>query len=175
VRYRHPQFGQVIVVSLGLTAVLLGGLGGALGERAIAVGGPLMMGVAARLFYALTVEIDATHLTFRFGIELIRKRVPLAEIVEAKPVRNAWIDGWGIHRTPHGGLYHVSGGEAVEIALASGKRFRLGTDEPRWLAQILLAAKGGRSALARKEPRAGSRLSRERPRARPGRRVPRAC
>ena len=102
------------------------------------------MAVFLALFYALTVEIDATHLSFRFGIGLIRKRVPLAEIVEAQPVRNTWMHGWGIHRTPHGWLYNVSGREAVEIALASGKRFRLGTDEPRRLAQILLAAKGGR-------------------------------
>ena len=59
-------------------------------------------------------------------------------------MRNSWIHGRGIHRTPRGGRYPVSGWEAVEIALASGKRLRLGTDEPRRLAQILLAAKGGR-------------------------------
>ena len=143
-RYRHTQFGTVIVVSLLLAAVLFAGLGMMTGLMPLAVIGPALMTVFLALFFSLTVEIDATHLTFRFGIGLIRKRVPLAEIVEAKPVRNAWIDGWGIHRTPHGGLYNVSGGEAVEITLASGERFRLGTDEPRRLAQILLAAKGGR-------------------------------
>jgi hypothetical protein len=78
------------------------------------------------------------------GIEPIRQRNPLAEITDIEPVRNSWIHGWGLHRTPHGGPYHVSGGEAVEIALASGERFRLETDEPRRLAQILRAAKGGR-------------------------------
>ena len=46
--------------------------------------------------------------------------------------------------TPHGWLYNVSGWEAVEITLPSGKRFRLGTDEPRRLEQVLLAAKPGR-------------------------------
>ena len=44
------------------------------------------------------------------------------------------------YRTPHGWLYNVSGYEAVEIALASGKRLRLGTDEPHRLAQALRAA-----------------------------------
>ena len=101
------------------------------------------MGIAALLFYALTVEIDGTHLTFRFGVGLIRKRIPLTEIVEVQPVRNSWLYGWGIHRTPHGGLYNVSGWDAVEITLTSGQRLRLGTDEPRRLAQVLLAAKGG--------------------------------
>jgi hypothetical protein len=56
------------------------------------------------------------------------------------PARNSWPYGWGIHRTPHGWLYNVSGWEAVEVALASGKRLRLGTDEPRRLTQVLLVA-----------------------------------
>ena len=142
-RYRHTQFGAVVVGSLAVSALMLAGLGLAFGVPVFLYGGPVMMGIVALLFHNLTVEIDATHLTFRFGIGLIRKRVPLAEIVEAKPVRNSWLYGWGIHRTPHGWLYNVSGWEAVEIALASGKRFRLGTDESRRLAQILLAAKRG--------------------------------
>lgn len=142
--YRHTQFGTVIMVSLLLAAALSAGVGVLTGLTLLAVIGPALMTVFLALFFSLTVEIDATHLSFRFGIGLIRKRVPLAEIVEAQPVRNHWRYGWGIHRTPHGGLYDVSGGEAVEIALASGKRFRLETDEPRRRAQILRAAKGGR-------------------------------
>ena len=142
-RYRHTQFGTVIVVSLLLSAVLFAGLGRMTGLMPLAVIGPALMAVFLALFFSLTVEIDATHLTFRFGMGLIRKRIPLAEIVEAQPVRNHWLYGWGIHRTPHGWLYNVSGGEAVEITLATGKRFRLGTHEPRRLAQILRAAKRG--------------------------------
>lgn len=143
-RYRHTQSGAVVVGSLAVSALMLAGLGLAFGVPIFLYGGPVMMGIVALLFHNLTVEIDATHLRFRFGIGLIRKRVPLAEIVEAKPVRNSWLYGWGIHRTPHGWLYNVSGWEAVEITLTSGKRFRLGTDEPRRLAQVLLAAKPGR-------------------------------
>ena len=105
----------------------------------------IVMGIAALLFYALTVEIDGTHLTFRFGVGLIRKRIPLTEIVEVQPVRNSWLYGWGIHRTPHGWLYNVSGWEAVEITLRSSQRLRLGTDQPQHLAQALLTAKQDRS------------------------------
>ena len=143
-RYRHTQFGTVVVRSLAAAGLVLLGLGLAYDDPVFILGGPIMMGILALLFYALTVEIDGTYLTFRFGIGLIRKRIPLAEIVAVRPVRNSWLYGWGIHRTPHGWLYNVSGWEAVEITLASGKRFRLGTDEPRRLAQILLAAKPGR-------------------------------
>ena len=155
-RYHHTQFGTVIVVSLLLSAVLFAGLGMMTGLTPLAVIGPALMAMFLALFYALTVEIDTTHLSFRFGIGLIRKRIPLAEIVAIQPVRNSWWYGWGIHRTPHGWLYNVSGGEGVEIALASGERFRLGTDEPQKLAQVLLAAKGGRQVLVPETPPAGA-------------------
>lgn len=141
-RYHHTQLGTVIVVSLLLAAVLFAGLGRMTGLTLLAVIGPALMAVFLALFYALTVEIDATHLTFRFEIGWIRKRIPLAEIAEVKPVRNTWMQGWGIHWTPHGWLYNVSGWEAVEITLASGQRFRLGTDEPKRLVQAIEAAKG---------------------------------
>ena len=143
-RYHHTQFGTVIVVSLLLSAVLFAGLGMMTGLMPLAVIGPVLMAVSLALFYALTVEIDAAHLRFRFGVGLIRKRIPLAEIVAVEPVRNSWLYGWGIHRTPHGWLYNVSGWEAVEITLTSGQRLRLGTDEPQKLAQVLRAAQSGR-------------------------------
>ena len=142
-RYRHTQFATAIVAPLLLVAVLAAGVGVLTGVTWIAAIGPTLMAGFLALFYRLTVEIDATHLMFRFGIGLIRKRIPLAEIAAVQPVRNTWLYGWGIHRTPHGWLYNVSGWEAVEITLTSGQRLRLGTDEPRRLAQVLLAAKGG--------------------------------
>ncbi len=141
-RYRHTQFGTVVVGSLMATALVLAGLGLAQGDWGLTVVGPVLMGVATLLFHSLTVEIDATHLRFRFGIGLIRKSIRLAEIVEVKPVRNSWLHGWGIHRTPHGWLYNVSGWEAVEITLTSRKRLRLGTDEPQRLARALSVARG---------------------------------
>ena len=140
-RYRHTQFGTVIVVSLLLSAVLFAGLGRVTGLMPLAVIGPVLMAVSLALFYARTVEIDAIYLRFGFGVGLIRQRIPLAEVRAVEPVPNSWLYGWGIHRTPHGGLYHVSGREAVQIALASGQRFRLGTDQPRRRAQALQAAR----------------------------------
>jgi len=137
--YRHTQFGTVIVLALILAAGFTVGMEVLTGVAPLAVIGVALMGVFLALFFSLTVEIDATHLTFRFGIGLIRQRIPLAEIVAVKPVRNTWLYGWGIHRTPHGWLYNVSGWEAVEITLATGKRFRLGTDEPQRLARMLQA------------------------------------
>ena len=141
-RYQHTQFGTVVVGSLAAVALVLAGLDLAQADRVLTLGGPILMGAMALLFHSLTVEIDATHLRFRFGIGLIRKSIPLAEIVAVKPVRNSWRHGWGMHWTPRGWLYNVSGWEAVEIMLASGKRLRLGTDQAHKLTQAIQVAKG---------------------------------
>lgn len=145
--YRHTQFGAAVAGILLSLSAIAAGAELLTGPSALTVVGPVLMAVFLLLFGTLTVEIDETHLRFRFGIGLIRKSIPLAEIVEARPVRTTWADGWGIHYTARGWLYHVSGWEAVEITLTSGQRLRLGTDEPQHLTQALLAARVFRSPV----------------------------
>ena len=72
-----------------------------------------------------------------FGWGVWTKRIPLEDIASAVPVRNPWWYGFGIHRTPRGWLYNVSGLDAVEIRLRNGRKLRLGTDEPGKLASEL--------------------------------------
>ena len=138
--YRHTQFGTVIVVTTAAIiplAALPAWLAG------IATAAWLILGsmvVVLSLFASLTVEIDAEHLRIRFGIGLIRKRFPLDQIDTCRPVSNPWIYGWGIRLTPHGWLYNVSGQEAVELKMKSGKTCRIGTDEPKVLTAALQEA-----------------------------------
>ncbi len=100
----------------------------------------VVLAVALALFANLTVEIDAGHLRIRFGSGLIRKRFPLDQIDAGRPVRNPLIYGWGIRLTPHGWLYNVSGQEAVELKMKSGKTYRIGTNEPEALTAALQEA-----------------------------------
>ena len=138
--YRHTQFGTVIVVTTAAIiplAALPAWLAG------IATAAWLILGsmvVVLALFASLTIEIDAEHLRIRFGIGLIRKRFPLDQIDTCRPVKNPWIYGWGIRLTPHGWLYNVSGQEAVELKMKSGKTCRIGTDEPEVLTAALQEA-----------------------------------
>ena len=134
--YRHTQFGTVIVVAT-VAIIPLAALPAWL--AGIATAAWLILGsmvVVLSLFASLTVEINAEHLRIRFGIGLIRKRFPLDQIDTCRPVSNPWIYGWGIRLTPHGWLYNVSGQEAVELKMKSGKTCRIGTDEP----EVLIAA-----------------------------------
>ena len=89
------------------------------------------------LFGSLTVEISGGHVRIRFGIGLIRNRWPLDGIEGCRPVRNTWLYGWGIRKIPGAWLYNVSGLDAVELKLKSGKTVRIGTDEPQALSAAL--------------------------------------
>jgi hypothetical protein len=146
-RYRHTQFGTAIVAPPLLAAVLAVGVGTLTGFTLIAVIGVAPIAMFLALFYRLAVEIDATGLSFLFGIGLIRKRISPAEIADTRPVRDARIRGRKIRRTPRGGPHDGSGREAVEIALTSGQR--LGTDESRrWALALQATREDARRAAA---------------------------
>ena len=140
--YRHTQIGWVI---LGVVAAILAFVWSRLPpEAAAAASFPLLLVSVLTLlvFSALTVEVDAEAIRLRFGIGLVRKRIPLAEVRSWREVRNPWYTGWGIRLGPGYVLWNVSGRGAVELALASGRCFRVGTDEPAALAAALASARG---------------------------------
>jgi len=89
------------------------------------------------MFTKLTVEIDSEFLRIKFGVGIISKKIPLAKIKSCKEVRNRWYYGWGIRITPNGTLYNVSGFLAVELEMKSGRKYRIGTDEPEKLVQAI--------------------------------------
>lgn len=97
------------------------------------------------LFASLTVEIAGGHLRIRFGIGLIRKRWPLDEIEGCRPSRTSWLYGWGIRKIPGAWLYNVSGLDAVELKMKSGKAVRIGTDGPQALCAALEEALAARN------------------------------
>ena len=141
--YRHTQIGILIVSVLGASAIIVGAIVFLRGPITSFLAALVILIVAAVLFASLTVEIKDAMLTVRFGPGLIRKRVPLATIRSCEVVQNPWWYGWGIRLTPHGWLYNVSGFAAVELTLHSGRRLRIGTDEPERLCQAIDQARQG--------------------------------
>ncbi len=147
-QYRHTQFGTVIVVGLALGIVVEAGVFWVLRDSEnvetmlfwIIAPITLVLAACTLLFYKLTVEVTAEHLKFAFGAGLIRKTIPLADTSACTPVRNRLWHGWGIHYIGAGWLYNVSGLDAVEVLLKSGKRLRIGTDQPGSLAGALTKA-----------------------------------
>ncbi len=140
IAYRHTQFGTVnvaIIIAIAPLTFLPAWMAGAAPIAWLILF--FLLGILM-LFYNLTVTIDDQDLRISFGIGLIRKRFPLDQIDSCRPVRNSWLYGWGIRLTPRGWLYNVSGLEAVELKMKSGKTCRIGTDEPKVLAAAIQEA-----------------------------------
>lgn len=138
-RYEHTQIGHVIIWSLLAIILIVSGFAG-LSHREIPLVVSIILLVCLVLFYKLRITIEDETLCASFGPGIIRKRVRLAEIVGCEPIRIRWWYGWGIHLTPFGWLYNVSGLDAVAITLRAGRKFALGTDDPHGLLAALRAA-----------------------------------
>lgn len=135
--YRHTQKGYLLAGSLAGMAAILAGISARTGWNTVNAFVVIVLFATAMLFYSMTVLVTGSDLVIRFGPGIVRKRIPLSRIRDVKAVRNPWYYGWGIHLTPHGWLYNVAGLAAVEVDLASGRRFRIGTDDPQGLMQAL--------------------------------------
>ena len=82
------------------------------------------------VFTRLTVVVGADEVSAAFGRGWPRRAICHTEIVSATSVRNTSWQGWGIRYISGGSMYNVAGLDAVELVLASGKKFRIGTDQP---------------------------------------------
>ena len=137
-RYEHTQIGHVIIWSLLAIILIVSGFAD-LSHREIPLVVSIILLVCLVLFYKLRITIEDETLCASFGPGIIRKRVRLAEIVACEPIRIRWWYGWGIHLTPYGWLYNVSGFDAVAIRLRDGRKFALGTDDPHGLTTAIRA------------------------------------
>jgi len=138
-RYEHTQRGTWLMViwSVSVLRVLIGiKREGLSAGRFIALSVNVLMLVT---FSNLHVEVDDQALELRFKPGFIWRRVPLSEIGSCEVVSNRWYWGWGVRLTPHGTLYNVGGLRAVEVCLHSGRRVRVGSDEPERLAEAVCA------------------------------------
>ncbi len=89
------------------------------------------------LFSRLTVTVTNEIIVTSFGLGWPKHTEKVSDVLAAHEVRNSWIQGWGIRKISGGWMYNVSGYDAVELDLASGKKFRVGTDEPTNLAATI--------------------------------------
>jgi len=140
-RYAHTQIGHLIIWPLlAIILVTSGGLVGSSFHRETHLVVSIILLVSIVLFYKLTITIENEILCASFGIGIIRRRLQLAEIVGCEPIRIRWWYGWGIHLTPYGWLYNVSGLDAVAITLRDNRRLAFGTDDPRGLVSAIHGA-----------------------------------
>lgn len=96
-------------------------------------------------FSRLTVVVGPSELTARFTWGWPNRVISLDDLSSYAQVRNKWWYGLGVRLAPNGAwIFNVWGLDAVELELESGKKLRIGTDEPdRLIAAIALNKRPG--------------------------------
>lgn len=96
-----------------------------------------ILGLAAFTFNSLNTEVYSDRVRVWFGPGWIHKEIVLEDVKAAKSVKNKWYYGWGVRFIGNGWMYNISGLDAVELTLSTGKRFRIGTDDPKALEEAI--------------------------------------
>ena len=136
--YSHRQPGHLVRMAASMGGLLAVFLMYAVAQaQSAALLAIIIAMVIAWLFGSMTIEVKDGTLTWWFGPRFWKKSVPLSEVLSAEQMRNKWWLGWGIRYYGKGWLYNVSGLDAVQVTLKSGKQFRLGTDDPEGLSAAL--------------------------------------
>ena len=132
--YRHRQIGWTILVFIVVFLTVSGILIWPSDGRILYLTVWFILMVVATLFNSISIVVTSEYIEWYFGPGFWKKRLLLKEIADVRVVSNKWYYGWGVRRYPDGWLYNVSGLQAVELDLVSGKHIRLGSDKPQQLA-----------------------------------------
>ena len=91
-RYKHTQIGHVVIWAVLVISVVvaIGTISQPSRSHEISVVISLVLLVTIPLFCKLRIEIDDQTLLASFGIGLIKKKVPLAQIIACEPIRIRW-------------------------------------------------------------------------------------
>ena len=142
--YKHRQIGYLMVVVTLCVTVLYGWIYSILPPEENATVVSMVMGLVIFIlisFSTLQTVVDEQHIHIKFGYGIFSKKFPLNEIVSAEIVKNRWYYGWGVRMWfwPRMSIYNVSGFDAVEVVLKSGKIYRIGTDAPEELLAAIIS------------------------------------
>ena len=142
--YRHRQWGVLTIAVVVAAAVLVVELSNHLNALPPSALGIVLgfLTIVCFVFSSMTIEVNESEIAWHFGPGIFRKRISLEEVGSCVKVKNPFWMGWGIHPFGTGWIYNISGLWGVEIELKGGSLVRLGTDEPNYLCQAIVDAKG---------------------------------
>ena len=143
--YRHTQIGWAMIVILGGGSAFLtwaatksGGL-----ASAVVLAVVVLLLVILVLFVSLTVTVDDERVELRMGQGLIRRRIPLSDVLSVDRMKLPWwAVGYGIRMSLNGKrqLWRVSGSDAVNLQLSGERLLLITSDEPDALAAVIRSA-----------------------------------
>jgi len=135
--YKHTQRSKILIFIIIFVLLFMIFLMYRFGFNWIGAVVFVLMVIALYVFNSLTITVYTERVCASFGPGLIRRIIPFRMIKSAEKVRNKWYYGFGIHLIPGGQMYNVAGYDAIELKLTNGRVFRIGTDEPDKLLQVI--------------------------------------
>ncbi|MGI9648228.1 MAG: hypothetical protein ACR2OI_06885 [Acidimicrobiia bacterium] len=145
--YRHTQFApglfRIIVIAFLICIAVISAASGEIAAVLIVLFVAGIVSAAMVVFGRLTVEVTDDGLRAFFGWGWPIRTLTWDKATAVRIVRNRWWYGFGIRWFPGGSLWNVWTLDAVEFDLATGRKLRIGTDQP----DALLAALVGRVAM----------------------------
>ena len=144
VLYKHTQIAWPIIIPADLGALVCLYLVFFEDIPAAAIGFFVLV-LVTYLFYALTIIGTDETIQVRYGIGLIRKTFIIRDIHTVEPFRTSFWHGWGIHYSPDGIVFNISGFEAIRLTMADGKRYIIGTDDRDRLMRYIEANRRARA------------------------------
>lgn len=137
--YRHTQVNYWLALITALVLILLSWFLTSQDAPLLPSAVVLATGfLTALTFWRLTVVVDDHAVRFWFGWGWPRGSFVISEVREARAVRNPWWYGWGFRWYSGGWLFNVAGRDAVELRMRNGRRYRIGTDEPKRLETAIM-------------------------------------
>jgi len=91
----------------------------------------------------LNTAIDESGIRMRF-FPFTGKRAAWSEIKKAEVVNYGFVGGWGIRiGTAYGTVYNTQGNRGLAIELVNGKKFLIGTQKEKEMAEAVAKLRGG--------------------------------
>jgi len=86
----------------------------------------------------LKTEVDAVGLRISYFPMFVKKDVKWDEISKATVIKYGFVGGWGVRLfTQYGIVYNVKGNKGLYVELKSGKKFLVGTQKEKELAEVV--------------------------------------
>ncbi|MFI5164176.1 MAG: hypothetical protein ACHQHP_02895 [Bacteroidia bacterium] len=145
IRYKHTQFGWVIVLLLLLAGavILIVAISNKEYEhlKVSLLPAAFIIFSCLMLFHSLTAVVTNENVKVYFASGLISKTIPLEKIIGCSVLKNKLVAGWGIRIGIGFTLWNVSGLDSVELTFKDKNwKFRIGTDKPEELFQAITSA-----------------------------------
>ncbi len=139
--YQHTQWGYTAIPTFLFFAVMVpmtatDNESSTLFAAAMGVFTIVLLGVVL-LFSRLEVTVSDGRIVAAFGFGRPHREIELTDVTSVRQLRNSWIQGWGVRKISDGWMYNVWGLDGVELELASGKVFRIGTNDPENLLTVI--------------------------------------